>query len=223
MDQLWDTLRAPGGGMYHYSDGQPRVPGLLMDSVMLGLALLDAAAVCGDARYLERAHHLAEAMVRNHRSAAGGFVDISQAGAANLQFPVAVLSQNAHLAAFFVRLADLSGDITYRKQAHWALRPFPNSHRHHEAFAAGFGHALGRLLALPLLLTITGVPGDPGVRLLARAALTQLRHGDLVLQFREQRQCQTATATVHIGDRRIGPITDPSALSPALSTMGEGE
>jgi uncharacterized protein YyaL (SSP411 family) len=205
--------------MYHYADGKPCVPGLLMDSVMMGLALLDAYAVCGTALYLERASHLAEDIVRQHRNATGGFFDISQAGPANLRLPVTVLTQNANAAAFFVRLADLSGDITYRKSAHWALRRFPNSHRQHHAFAAGFGHVLARLLSLPLRVTITGEPGDSQVRVLARAALTQLRHGDLVLQFREDQECQTASAVVYIDEQLIGPITDPSSLRPALSTM----
>ena len=219
LEQLWATLRAPGVGMYHYADGEPRVPGLLVDSVMMGLALLDAYAVCGTALYLERARHLAEEIVRHHRHAAGGWCDISAVGPANLQVPVTVLTQNATAAAFFVRLADLSGDIAYRKMAHWALRRFPNSHRQHAAFAAGFGHALGRLLALPLLVTINGVPGAPEVRSLARATLTHLRHGDVVLQFQEDRDCQTASAMVHIGTQLIGPVTDPASLSPALSTM----
>ncbi|MGH8066244.1 MAG: DUF255 domain-containing protein [Candidatus Entotheonellia bacterium] len=212
LETLWDTLRAPDGGMFHYSDGAPRVPGLLMDSVMTGLALLDAYAVCGHAPYLGRARQLAEDIRRQHRNAAGGFFDISMAGPASLQYPVTVLTQNANVASFFVRLADLSGDIAYRQTAHWALRRFPNAHRTYEAFAAGFGHALGRLLALPLIITITGVPGDARVRSLARAALTQLHHGDLVLRFREDRQRQTASAEVHIGDRLVGPIADPASL-----------
>jgi hypothetical protein len=54
--------------------------------------------------------------------------------------------------------------------------------------------------------------------LLARAALTQLRHGDLVLQFQEDLKGQRARATVRLGDRTLGPITDPSRLSPALAT-----
>jgi uncharacterized protein YyaL (SSP411 family) len=212
LETLWDTLRAPDGGMYHYSDGTPHVPGLLTDSVMTGLALLDAHAVCGHARYLERARQLAEDIVRRHRNAGGGFDDISLAGPASLQYPVTVLTQNASVASFFVRLADLSGDMAYRKTAHWALRRFPNAHRTYEAFAAGFGHALGRLLALPLVITIAGAPGDAGVRSLARAALTQLHHGDLVLRFREDRQRQTASAEVHLGDRLVGPIVDPASL-----------
>jgi uncharacterized protein YyaL (SSP411 family) len=219
LEQLWETLRAPGVGMYHYADEAPRVPGLLMDSVMTGLALLDAYAVCGNALYLERARELAEDIVCNHRHAGGGLCDISQAGPANLQVPVTVLTQNANAAAFFVRLADLSGDVACRQTSYWALRRFPNSHRQYEAFAAGFGHALGRLLALPLHVTIHGVPGTPEVRALARAALTQLRHGDVVLQFHADRQGQTASATVRIGERLIGPVTDPACLSPALSAM----
>jgi uncharacterized protein YyaL (SSP411 family) len=217
LEQLWGTLRAPGTGMYHYSDGAPRVPGLLMDSVMTGLACLDAYAVCGNVRYLERARELAADIVRHHRHAAGGLCDISVTGPANLRVPVPVLTQNATAAAFFVRLADLSGNVAYRQTAHWALRYFPNSHRQHEAFAAGFGHALGRLLALPLRVTVTGVPGAPAVRSLARAALTQLRHGDIVLQFQEDSAGRAASATVQIGTRRLGPITDPAALSPALA------
>jgi uncharacterized protein YyaL (SSP411 family) len=218
LETLWETLRGPDGGMYHYSDGAPRVPGLLMDSVMTGLAWLDAYAVCGHSIYLERARQLAAHIVRQHRNAAGGFNDISIAGPASLQYPVTVLTQNANVSSFFVRLADLSGDIAYRKTAHWALRRFPNSHRHYEAFAAGFGHALGRLLALPLVITIKGVPGDPGVRSLARAAFTQLHHGDLVLRFQEERHSQTASAEVQIGDRQVGPITDPASLRPELLT-----
>jgi uncharacterized protein YyaL (SSP411 family) len=218
LETLWDTLRVPDGGMYHYSDGAPRVPGLLMDSVMMGLALLDAYAVCGHAVYLEHARQLAEDILCQHRNAAGGFCDISVAGPASLQYPVTVLTQNANVASFFVRLADLSGDIAYRKAAHWALRRFPNSHRHYEAFAAGFGHTLGRLLALPLVITIQGVPGDSGVRALARAALTQLHHGDPVLRFREDRQRQTASAEVQIGGRLVGPIVDPASLRPELLT-----
>jgi uncharacterized protein YyaL (SSP411 family) len=219
LEQLWATLRAPGIGMYHYADGESHVPGLLVDSVMTGLALLETYAVCGQSLYLDRARELGEEIGRHHRHAAGGLCDISETGPANLRVPVTVLTQNANAAAFFVRLADLSGDVAYRQTAHWALRRFPNAHRQHEAFAAGFGHALGRLLALPLRVTISGVPGAPEVRSLARAALTQLHHGDVVLQFRADRACRTASAAVHIGDRLIGPITDPASLSPALSTM----
>ncbi len=53
---------------------------------------------------------------------------------------------------------------------------------------------------------------------LFRHLLTQLRHGDIVLRFEEDRVGETAAARLCIGDREIGPITDPAALSPALAT-----
>jgi hypothetical protein len=218
LEVLWESLRAPKGGMYHYADGGLHVPGLLMDSVMTGAALLDAYALCGHAVYLERAKQLGEEIIHRHRNAGGGFDDISIAGPASLQYPVTMLTQNANVASFFVRLADLSGDLDYRKTAYWALRRFPNSHRTYAAFAAGFGHALGRLLALPLIITITGVPGDAGVRSLARAACTQLHHGDLVFRFQEDPQSLMASAQVQIGARLVGPITDPAALRPEVLT-----
>ena len=95
VEQLWDTLRAPHTGMYHYSDGEPCIPGLLMDSVMTGGALLDAYAVLGQAIYLERARRLAEEIVQQHRNPAGGFFDLSRPGPASLQFRMTVLAQNA--------------------------------------------------------------------------------------------------------------------------------
>ncbi len=214
LDDLWKSLRAPDGGMYHYSDGEPHVPGLLMDAVVMGQALLDAYRRCDDAIYLDRAKLLADDIVRLHRNSAGGFNDISELGPANLQTALPILTQNATTAAFFVSLADLSKNLEYRKLAYWALKRFPNSHRDQEAFAAGFGHALSRLLAQPLYVILRGAPGDPGLRALMHAALTQLKHGDLVLQFRSA--SDLASATINIGNRTFGPFTDPAALSPEL-------
>jgi uncharacterized protein YyaL (SSP411 family) len=216
---LWNNLRVPHGGMYHYADTTPHVPGLLMDSAMLASALLDAYALIGDTLYLQQAEQLAGDIVRLHRNPAGGFSDLSQTGPGNLQFPVTVLTQNATLAALFVRLADLSGDLTHRKTAYWALKHFPNAHRRYEAFAAGFGHALGRLLAIPLIMTITGMPGDTTVRGIARAALTQLRHGDLLIRFQADHAASVACIDIQYSGQHIGPITDPAALRPAMRML----
>ena len=101
LAQLWESLQAPQGGMYHVMDDAPRVPGLLMDSVMMGRALLDAYRVCGDAVYLTRAQRLAEDIARLHRSPDGGYFDISELGPANLNIPITVFTQNANAAQFF--------------------------------------------------------------------------------------------------------------------------
>jgi uncharacterized protein YyaL (SSP411 family) len=187
-----------------------------MDTAMTGLAMLDAYALVRQPRYLERATQLGTAIVQRHRSPAGGFFDISETGPASLQVPITVLTQNARVASFFVRLADLSGHTDYRKLAYWALRSFPNAHRQYEAFAASFGHALAQLLTLPLYIAITGSPGAPDVLALARHGLTNLRHGNVVLLFHANEDSQPARATVQMGEKQLGPITDPSALTPEL-------
>ncbi|MFQ6030918.1 MAG: hypothetical protein ACE5Q6_25920, partial [Dehalococcoidia bacterium] len=215
LDLLWEKLRSPGVGMYHYWDGSPQVPGLLMDLVVTGAALLDAFACLETEVYLQRATGLAADLLENYRNSSGGFSDICSAGPASLQYPVTVLTQNASVASFLVRLADLSDNLDYRQEAHWALRKFPNSHRNYEAFAAGFGQALSRLLSLPLTVTITGTPGDPGAINLARAALTGLRHGDLVLRFRETSDDAGAKALVQVDGLEV-TITDPQDLRPEV-------
>ncbi|HEY5871483.1 MAG TPA: hypothetical protein VI542_38905 [Candidatus Tectomicrobia bacterium] len=213
LQHLWETLRAPTGEMYHYWDGAPHVPGLLMDTTLTGLAMLDAYALLQQPLYLERAMQLGTTIVQRHRSPTGGFFDISEAGPASLQTPITVLTQNARVATFFVRLADLSGHTDYRTLAYWALHSFPNAHRQYEAFSAGFGHALAQLSTLPLYLAITGTPGAPDVLALARSGLTHLRHGNVVLLLHARQDSQPASATVQMGEKQIGPITDPAALA----------
>ncbi|MCH7713912.1 MAG: thioredoxin domain-containing protein [Chloroflexi bacterium] len=216
LGSLWRDLRAPGGGMYHYSDGQPHAPGMLTDAVAAGAAFLDAFAVLHEEDYLDRAKELAAEIIQNHRSGQGGFLDISQTGPASLQIPIPVLTQNALAAAFFVRLADLTGDLSHREQAVWAMKSFPNSHRKFGAFAAGFGHALGRLLSLPLVVTVAGEPGTPEVRALAKAALTQMGHGDLVLRFRQDHDNGPAKAEFQLEGRFAGSIADPDKITPEM-------
>src|SRR6058998_3412777 len=86
----------------------------------------------------------------------------------------------------------------------------------YEAFAAGFGHALAQLLTLPLYIAITGAPGAPDVLALARRGLTRLRHGNVVLLFHARQDSRPASATVQVGEKQVGPITDPAALTPEL-------
>lgn len=181
---MWRNLRAPDGGMCHYWDGAAQAPGMLMDTVMTGRVLLDAYAVLDDVSYLERARQLAGYLIGRHRGPEGGFFDISETGPGALSVRMTVLTQNAAAAIFFVRLADLSGETRYRDWARWALRPFPNSHRSYDAFAAGFGHALALLLSEPAVITVSGRPGDASLRRQFREALGQVRPRSPVARFR---------------------------------------
>ena len=214
LEVIWQLLKQAEGGMYHYSDGAPHAPGILPDSTAAGLAFLQGYAVLHDQKYLDRAKSLAADIVGMHRSPDGGYFDISQKGPASLQVPITQLPQNAAAAAFFIRLADLSGDTNYRGEAVWALKKFPGAHRGFGAFAAGFGHALGRLLTLPLVVTVNGPPGSLAVVKLARAAMTQLGHGDVVIRFKPEADETKARADIQLGNRAIGSLTSPSELRP---------
>ena len=70
--------------------------------------------------------------------------------------------------------------------------------------------------ALPLVVTVTGAPGDPAVLALARAALTQLGHGDVVLRFQENLGSQGAKAEVNLPGKESVYVTSPAALIPEL-------
>jgi len=63
---------------------------------------------------------------------------------------------------------------------------------------------------------MTGSPGAPDVLALARSGLTHLRHGNVVLLFHARQDSQPASATVQMGEKQLGPITDPAALTPDL-------
>ena len=51
---------------------------------------------------------------------------------------------------------------------------------------------------------------------LARSGLMHLRHGHVVLLFHARHESQLASATVQMGEKQLGPITDPAALTPEL-------
>lgn len=142
LDGLWAKLRTPDGGVCHYFDGAAHAPRLLVDSVELGLALLDGYAMLDHTRYLQAANQLASDVLRLHLNPSGGFFDIAEPGPAALQRRVTVLSQCATAARFFLRSAELSGDARMRDAAQWALLGYRGSLDVYGAYAASFGYAL---------------------------------------------------------------------------------
>lgn len=197
LDLLWRTRRAPGGGLFHYSDtsGELHAPGLLQDSVCTGTALLDAYRVLGLEIYLDRAKQVADEILARHRNPAGGFFDISVRGPAALQYPMTPLIHNSDTSLFLLKLAAFGGRDEYREAANAALGSFRDSAHLYGAFAGCFGQAATRILATPSRVTLAGTPGASDVRALARDALTS-GHRNLWLQFREGRSGDSASISM---------------------------
>jgi uncharacterized protein YyaL (SSP411 family) len=187
-----------------------------MDASLLGAAFLDAYAVLGDVQHLERARDLGADIERLNRNPNGGYYDISVRGPGRLEYPMTVLTQNATVASFLTRFADLGGETRYRDQARWALQGFGDSHRNYEAFAAGFGHEVARFLAPPVRLEVHGKPGDEALRRLVRAALTQLRYQNLVTTFEADASASEPSVTLVTERGSVGPLFDPAELKPEL-------
>ena len=135
--------------MCHYHDGEPHVPGLLIDQVYTGLALLDAYQSTGEAHYLERAAQLGDVVLNEQASPDGGFQDIRVRGIAHLRFPLTLIAENGTAAKMFLRLAKLTGERKYREGALWALIAFKGNFSPYGVYAAHYGRALGEYMSLP--------------------------------------------------------------------------
>jgi uncharacterized protein len=217
LNWIWENLRNPDGGMYHFSYRDDRqTPGMLLDVTALGTALLDAYAYTEEPEHMRRALELGADIIRRHRSDSGGFFDIDHTGPGGLRTRIASPVQNAGVAAFFIRLADLSGQNAYRDGAYWALWSFDKPHERYGVLTASFGEALARYMASPVSATIVGVPGDGRVRELARAAVTQLRQPDIVLRFAEDDGSNDAWIEVTTPAGVSQSLYEPELLTPAL-------
>lgn len=148
---LWSRCRASDGSMYHYHDGCPHVPGLLIDQLYTGLALLDAFEVVGDAGCLDRAVQLGDGVLAAHANPEGGFQDIRAKGEAHLRFPLTLIVENGIAARMFLRLAEFTKKREYRKGALWALSAFSEDFSPYGVYAAHYGRALGEYMAFPVI------------------------------------------------------------------------
>ncbi len=146
LDFLWQRCRSDSGGMCHYFDGSPHVPGLLQDQVQMGLALSRAYQVTGDAQYEERARWLAEFILVEMKNPAGGFYDICAHDSALLKLRLTLVEQIGAAASFFLALADANGKDIYRDAALWAFQHSTGNFQEYGIHAAAFGRALQEYL-----------------------------------------------------------------------------
>lgn len=146
LDFLWSHCRNVEEGMYHYHDEVPRLPGLLLDQALVGIAMLDAYSMSAEAKYLERAQMNSEFILQRLRNPAGGFYDREARELGFLKFPLTNPDQNGAAATFFLRMAEATNDPLYREAAFWALRVAGGDVASLGIHAARFGRALSEFL-----------------------------------------------------------------------------
>jgi uncharacterized protein YyaL (SSP411 family) len=146
LDFLWHEARCLDGGMFHYFDGAPHVPGLLNDQARMGTALVCAHRSTGAGQYLERATDLAEFILTRLKNPNGGYYDLAIAGPAYLSFRLTLIEQNGAAALFFLALAQATGELKHCDAALWALSAFTGDFSSYGIHAAAFGQALNEFL-----------------------------------------------------------------------------
>ncbi len=147
LDFLWKRCRSVETGMYHYHDGTPRLPGMLLDQALVGTALLKAYRATHDAKYLEQAEGIGEFILARLKNYDGGFYDRDACELGFLKRPLTDLDQNGAAASFFMMLAAAGGDSKYHGAALWAAGAASDSTAHYGIHSARLGRALGEILS----------------------------------------------------------------------------
>jgi uncharacterized protein YyaL (SSP411 family) len=147
LEFLWRGCRNTEGGMHHFYDERPRLPGLLIDQARVGTALVQAHSVAGEIKYLERARELADFILIRLTNPDGGYFDLSAPSLDLLKLRLTEIEQNGAAAWFFLKLAQAANEPKYRKAADWALRAFKGNFISYGIHAAGFGNALSKWLS----------------------------------------------------------------------------
>jgi len=156
LEALLLTLAPEGEFAFRYSDGEPRVQGLLGDQVDLGLALLDAYQHTGVVRYLTRAAALADMIdERLSDSRRPGYFDAEDPGGLRqLGLRDKCYEENMQLSVFFSTLGWLQGDTAWLDRARSALSGFTGLLERLGVESAAFGLGLLQAFSEPLLVDI---------------------------------------------------------------------
>jgi hypothetical protein len=160
LDNVAERLTGNDGLLYHVlvPGGAPEVRGLLVDQVAYARAVLDAHEISGEARFLERARSICDAVIGKFEAADGGFYDRLRSDEAfgRLSLPDRPIIENGLFAEALVRLAALTGEPHYRACAETVLRLYAESSPGAGPFAATYARALRRYLVPDLTVRIVG-------------------------------------------------------------------
>src|SRR5579875_2547188 len=162
LDVIARTMIDEDGLAYHYivPGGRPMVRGLLTDQVAYLRALIDAHEWSGEARFVERAQLLADAIEAHFRDERGAYGDHAgrEEVLGRVRVPNAPLNENGRAADALLRLAVIAQEPRYDEIARRILSVFVKSYGKAGSFAASYAAAVRRALEAPTSVTIVGSP-----------------------------------------------------------------
>jgi hypothetical protein len=172
LEFIWQNIYKEGLGMHHYFDGQPHVPGLLVDQVAMAAAWLDAYEHFGREIYLKRAQTLVRFADNALRDQDGRYFDTlaTPEAVGRLRHRTKPFLGNVRVADANLRLHRVTGRTEYRSGAQHTLEALLPYYAEMGLDAAQFGLTVDRFLRKPLLITVVGENEDPHRAELVRAA-----------------------------------------------------
>ncbi|MDO8682092.1 MAG: DUF255 domain-containing protein [Armatimonadota bacterium] len=232
-DFLLRTMRRPGGGMYHYYDGQPRAYGMLADQVYMIWLLCELYQCTGEQRYLRTANELSGVVKSEFSDSLGGFLDVNieRAREERLPFRDKPLDLNGQAGRALIRLAALTGNNEYRRLGESGLRALAGRYKQYGYMAAGYAIAVSEALEDPVEIALVGSPDDPRIESLRKSALKSYEPYKVVITFDPSTDRQRLAekgypipehpkAFVCIAQACQPPTGEPEAVEEAVARAG---
>jgi uncharacterized protein YyaL (SSP411 family) len=197
LDFILARMRAPDGSFFHvWSDERAQVGGLVTDQVYLFNALIDAYQFSADEKYLTEAQKLAAIILKRFRTEGSNLLvnrETEDAGtvigraAVNGQvfFDMPMPSVQATMALASAKLAVLTGDQSYAKDANELMASAPDSML--SSSVATVGLALENRANGDATVVVVGPKGDARAAALWRMALASYRPGKIVMRVASDR------------------------------------
>ena len=199
-------------------------PGMYLSTVAdVALAFADAYETTGDGRYLEASRDIVDFVRLNlrapgHPTHRDRLDDPGSIGL--LRNERRPLKPNARLARAMLRLGLHGLGEEYREGAGRILGAFSGDLSVFGVHGVEAGLAIEEAITDPLLVRISGPPGDPSTRALRRAAVNSPVSWTVVLTAPDSDTVGPSADVVWDGDSR--QVTDPSAMRSVILELVEG-
>lgn len=169
MEALYDRMWDDEAGLYHVDAKEnPELPGLLVDLVQMGHALVDGYEYSGDAVHLERAHNLLDWADKHLWGGRVYWDQVERTGAdavGRLQHRQQPLKENALMARLWMRVGTIENDDEAFDRGRAILGAMADFAKEQGIFGAAWGLAADMAEAPPMTGTVIDAPGHSGADL----------------------------------------------------------